>query len=150
MMSPAGSNHGFIASRIHVAIGHFVASKRLGEIASAETGFIIRRNPDTVRAPDVAFVVRERVTLSPEQGYFPGAPDLAVEVLSPDDAASAVLDKVEDWIEAGTRSLWIVDPKRMTVSIHRPNAAVRVYREHQTIDDEPLLPGFSMNVTDVF
>ena len=150
MMSPAGSNHGFVASHIHIAIGYFVRKHGLGDVATAETGFVIRRNPDTVRAPDVAFVQQSRLSLSQSEGYFPGAPDLAVEVLSPSDAASEVLAKVEDWIEAGTRAVWIVDPRRHTVTIHRPNAPLRVYRESDSIDDEPLLPGFSITLQEIF
>jgi Uma2 family endonuclease len=88
--------------------------------------------------------------LRQRRGFFQGHPDLAVEVLSPDDSASEVLDKIEDWLAAGTQSVWIVDPRRKTISIHRSTAPVRVYHESEEITDEPLLPGFRLRVADVF
>ena len=103
MMSPAGSKHGVIALRIGGLLMDFVEPRGLGVVFGAETGFCIASNPDTVRAPDVAFVRRERIGGGLPEGFFPGAPDLAVEVLSPNDRASEVLAKVRDWLAAGRR-----------------------------------------------
>ena len=150
MMSPAGANHGRIASRLHRRIAEHVEDHQLGEVFAAETGFFLSRNPDTVRAPDVAFVTKNRLHLVPPRGYFPGPPDLAVEVLSPDDSASEVLAKVEDWLSAGTKEVWIADPLRNTIAIHRQDQAMRVFSVDERLTSESLLPGFRMALSEVF
>ena len=150
MMSPAGANHGRIAMRISSIIDQHVTTRKLGEVFAAETGFILGRNPDTVRAPDVAFVVFDRLHLVLPRGYFPGAPDLAVEVLSPDDTASEVLAKVEDWLSGGTREVWIADPQRKTVAVHRQDEPMRVFGPAEMLTSESLLPGFEMNLRELF
>jgi Uma2 family endonuclease len=86
----------------------------------------------------------------PKQGYFPGPPDLAVEVLSPHDTASEVLSKVQDWLDAGTASVWIADPERKTVSIYHGDAPVRLFREGDEVTDEDILPGLCVSVNDIF
>src|ERR1700687_919903 len=117
-MSPAGHEHGRIIVRLTTPLAQHVWANRLGEVYAAETGFRLRSDPDTVRAPDIAFIVRQRVqVLGKTKGYWPGAPDLAVEVLSPDDRVSEVEDKVSEWLGAGTRQVWIVSPKLHTVTI---------------------------------
>jgi len=93
MMTPAGYEHGLIAGRIHLRLAPFVEQHGLGEVTAAEVGFQISQNPDTVRAPDVAFVCRERTPRTRLRGYFQGPPDLAVEVVSPDDRPSSPLKK---------------------------------------------------------
>src|SRR3954471_1936091 len=103
-MPPAGWGHGVQSSKAAVSLGVFVEAHDLGEVVSGDTGFFLTRNPDTVRAPDAAFVRRERlVGLENERGYFPGAPDLAVEVISPNDLYTEVDDKVAEWLEHGTQ-----------------------------------------------
>jgi Uma2 family endonuclease len=149
MMSPAGANHGYIAVNVCRLIANHVVEHGVGRVFAAETGFFIGRNPDTVRAPDVAFVRKERATV-PKRGFFPGAPDLAVEVLSPDDSASEVLEKVEDWLAAGTESVWIVDPQRQTIAVHRASSPAQVFHADDEVTDEAVLPGFRMRVADVF
>jgi Uma2 family endonuclease len=119
MMSPGGFEHGRIIMNVAVPLGVFLKQNPLGVLLGAETGFWIAQDPDTVRAPDVAFVRADRVGASPVKGFFPGAPDLAVEVLSPDDRASEVLDKVRDWLQAGCHSVWIVDPRTRTIAIYQ-------------------------------
>ncbi|HEV8061926.1 MAG TPA: Uma2 family endonuclease [Gemmataceae bacterium] len=104
-MTPSGFEHGCVTMNFSVPLGSFVKENDLGVVSAAETGFLLATNPDTVRAPDVAFVARER--LEPVRklaGFFPGAPDLAVEVISPGDTYSEVEDKVQAWLHAGCRS----------------------------------------------
>jgi Uma2 family endonuclease len=149
MMSPAGANHGGVVGEIHGHLWAFVRQHRLGKVYGAETGFTIASDPDTVRAPDVAFVAAERVHLIGIRGFFPGAPDLAVEVLSPDDAPSYVLAKVRDWLDAGTTTVWVVDPLRRVAFIHRRGAAVRAVSESEDLADEILLPGFRVPLAEV-
>ena len=114
-MELADRQHGRIAAQIGGCLGAFVAKNGLGETYAAETGFIIDTAPDTVRAPDVSFVARERAEATAEErGFFPGAPDLAVEVISPNDRDSEIREKVSDWLRAGTQMVVVIDPPQRT------------------------------------
>ncbi len=150
MMSPGGGRHGRIAMTIGRVLSAFVAESRLGATYAAQTGFLIERHPDTVRAPDVAFVRRERRHIEADEGFVSGPPDLAVEVISPGDSASEVLDKVQQWLNSGCESVWVVDPEKRTITVYRKDAPMRVWRAGEALDDETLLPGFALPVSDVF
>ena len=150
MMSPAGSRHGIIAMRIGGWLMQFIYDNDFGEVAAAETGFRIESNPDTVRAPDVAFISKDRVPLISETGFFPGAPDLAVAVLSPDDSASDVLQKVQDWLSHGAEQVWVADPKHRTISVYRASEAVMVFGEDEMLRAGGCVEGFEVRVADVF
>jgi Uma2 family endonuclease len=120
-------------------------------VAGADTGFWLTRDPDTVRAPDVAFVRRERLpTGAARRGYFPGAPDLAVEVISPKDLYTEVDEKVGEWLAHGTLMVLVVNPRRRTVAVHRPGQPVRILGEDETLDGEDAVPGWTMAVRDIF
>jgi Uma2 family endonuclease len=118
-MPPAGSEHGAVAINIAVVIAQFVKAHGLGVVFGAGAGFKIASDPDTVRAPDLAFVRRERI---PEagvpRGFWPGAPDLAVEVISPGDTYTEVEEKVNDWLNAGTRMVLVLNPRTRTVTVY--------------------------------
>ena len=150
-ISPAGSEHGAIIVNITVLLGQHVKSKKLGVCFGAETGFKIASDPDTVRAPDVAFVSRERV---PEGGipkkFWPGAPDLAVEVISPGDTVDEVEEKVEDWLATGTRAVWVVSPKRRSVTVYRSMTDVTRLSEADELDGGEVVPGFRCKVSEFF
>lgn len=152
MMTPASYRHGRIAGELFGLIWEFADKHDLGELAAAETGFLLSRDPDTVRAADVAFVRKSRLSSIPQRGYFQGAPDVAVEVLSPNDTASKVLDKVQDWLHAGSVQVWVVDPERATLSIYSGRGdehVVSVYGENdEFVADEPL-KGFRLTLRDV-
>jgi Uma2 family endonuclease len=150
MMSPAGSEHGMIALQVGRLLLEFVKSQGLGVVLGAETGFRIAGNPDTVRAPDVAFIQRDRVGGRLPKGFFPGAPDLAVEVLSPDDRAGEVLDKVQDWLNAGSVAVWIVDPKTQTVTVYGADRKAVMLTSCDVLTGGDLLPGFSTPVAELF
>lgn len=149
MMLPAGGEHGRIAAKLTCYLGNHVMSRRLGTFYAAETGFVLSRDPDTVRAPDVAFVRAERPA-GPRRGYYDGAPDLAVEVLSPDDRPGYVEDKVAEWLEAGTLAVWVVDPDQRTVTVHEPGRPASLFGEADVLPGGPLLPGFELAVREVF
>jgi len=150
MMTPAGFEHGCVEAVLAGILRDFVKTRGTGRVTGAETGFQIARNPDTVRAPDVAFVRAERVPAALPRGFFPGPPDLAVEVLSPDDRAGEVLAKVRDWLEAGCRAVWVVDPKTRTVSVHdSPNRAL-ILAATDTLSGGDVLPGFSVPGAEIF
>jgi Uma2 family endonuclease len=141
---PAGFAHGVVASRIGAQVAGFVRTRELGLVVAAETGFTLERNPDTVRAPDVGFVHRDRVPDPLPRGYAEFAPDLAVEVLSPDDRPGEVLAKVADWLRAGTRLVWIVDPIRGTARVYRADGTESFATVDDSLDGEDVLPGFSL------
>jgi Uma2 family endonuclease len=150
MMSPAGSEHGLVVVRITRQLSNFVEQHSLGVVLGAETGFHIGRNPDTVRAPDVAFVSRDRWPSPAPKGFFPGAPDLAVEVVSPSDLASEVLAKVEDWRNAGCQAVWVADPDAGTVTVYSGRNEPNVLHRGDQIGGSNLLPGFELAVAEVF
>jgi Uma2 family endonuclease len=145
-MSPAGADHGSIALMIAASmIFHLKQTGVGGRAYGADTGFLLSRNPDTVLAPDAAYVVPERLVSTPK--YFPGAPDLAVEVLSPSDPYSEVEEKKERYLDAGTRAVVIVDPRRKQVYVHRASGVTRV-SDILTVED--VLPGWSMTFDELF
>jgi Uma2 family endonuclease len=150
MMSPAGAAHGRITNEIAYLLTRFVKERDLGGIFAAETGFQIASRPDTVRAPDVAFVSKERLATEPARGFWQGPPDLAVEVLSPGDTAGEMQAKVQDWLGAGTSQVWVVDPARRTVSVYRPTAPMEVFAGSDEVNAEDLFPGLRLTVADVF
>jgi Uma2 family endonuclease len=149
MMIPPGAEHGRVAMGLGWRITDHVKAHDLGTVFAAETGFLLARDPDTVRAPDVAFV-REDRPAAPPRGYYPGAPDLAVEVLSPDDRPGYVREKVAEWLEAGALAVWVVDPKERTLTVHEPGQAACTLDETGTVWGGATLPGFELAVRDVF
>jgi Uma2 family endonuclease len=127
-----------------------VKANKLGKVYAAETGFHIEHDPDTVRAPDVAFVRRDRLPPAGQRGFFQGPPDLAVEVLSPDDSASEVLAKVQDWLAAGCELVWVVDPRTRTVSVYHSPRQAEMLGEGDRLTGGDVLPGFDLSVAEIF
>lgn len=150
MMSPAGYEHGVIAGEMYGHLFNFVKQSRLGVVTAAETGFVIGHDPDTVRAPDVGFIRAERVPRVRTRGFFQGPPDLAVEVLSPTDRAGELLAKVQDWLAAGCRAVWVVDPTSQTISVYRGSRETTLLTVADELTDDAILPGFRLPVADVF
>jgi Uma2 family endonuclease len=151
VMSPAGSEHGIVIGNITAFIAPHVVEKKLGRIFGAESGFLIRRNPDTVRAPDVAFVTRERLErLGVPRSYWPGAPDLAVEVVSPSDRTDEVEEKVKVWLAAGCQEVWVASPMLRTVTLYRSLTEIELFVSTQSIDSSRVLPELRLAVADVF
>jgi Uma2 family endonuclease len=149
-MPPPSTNHGYYASNINIALGWHVQSNKLGVVLAAETGFLIESDPDTVRAPDVAFIRADRWPAGGVAGYFVGAPDFVVEVLSPSDNAFDVENKIDAWLDAGARLAWLVNPRRRTVIAHRPGLPPTLFCAGQSVPADDVVPGFSMNVNDIF
>jgi Uma2 family endonuclease len=150
-MSPTGHEHGIVAMNIAGPLHRHVKSSNLGIVYAAETGFILSQNPDTVRAPDVAFVQIERINQTGDvKSYWIGAPDLAVEVVSPGDTVGEVESKVKEWLEAGAVMVWVASPKLRTVTVYRSLSEILVLTEKNTLDGGNVVPGFRIAVSDIF
>ncbi len=147
---PAGYQHGDIAARLLLAIGSHVHANALGRVFAAETGFTLFRKPDTVRAPDVAFISTARLPEPPPRGFGELAPDLVVEVLSPDDRPGELLEKVADWLKAGTRLVWVVDPMRRVARVYRDDGSESLFDERDALTGEDVLSGFALALDGVF
>ncbi len=150
-MSPSGHKHGRIVMNIGAPLTVFVKTHNLGAVYGAETGFKLVVNPDTVRAPDVAFVSREQIErIGDPEGYWPGAPDLAIEILSPGDRVVEVEKKVKEYLEAGARMVCAVSQKLRNVTVYRSLTEINVLTENDTFDGEDVVPGFSIAVKEIF
>ena len=151
VMAPAGGRHGQVAHKVGLFIGNHVLERNLGRVFAAETGFLLRRDPDTVRAPDVAFVAGERLgTEETPAGFLEMAPDLVVEVVSPGDAAAAVRDKIRDWLEGGTRLVWVLYPETRSVVAHRQGHPAETLSMADTLSGVPVLRDFTVRVSELF
>ena len=151
-MSPAGNRHGRLAANVMISLGVHVRANGLGAVYAAETGYQLASDPDHVRAPDVSFIGRERLERTGEtDGYWPGAPDLAVEVVSPGDRRAEVEEKVRDWLDAGAGMVLVVDFHRgRTVQVHRPPSRVVDLTEGDVVDGGNVVPGWRLPVSELF
>ncbi|MBI4786214.1 MAG: Uma2 family endonuclease [Chloroflexi bacterium] len=150
-MTPAGHEHGEIALAIGSLVREFVRKHRLGKVYAAETGFVLARDPDIVRTPDAAFVSAARAARQTRrQGFFDGAPDVAVEVVSPEDTVEEVDAKVLKYLQAGTQLVWVVHPRTKTITAYRSLDNIRVLTMTDTLDGSDVLPGFAVAVGEIF
>lgn len=150
-MTPAGFGHGNFALAIGADLKQYQRSSGLGRAVGAETGFILARDPDVMLAPDAAFVLHDRLPSRDEWGPFLElAPDLAVEVISPGDRARYVADKVMEYLDAGVRLVWLIDPIRETVTVYSSDRTARILTITDELDGGDVLPGFSVPVAQIF
>ena len=147
-MSPAGSRHGQVCVNVGAKIHAFIADRRLGYVFDSSTGF--RLPGGNVRLPDVAFVARGRFAGEQvPEGFSDVPPDLAIEVLSPDDRSRDVLDKVGEYLQAGVRLVWVIDPRRRTAAVYRSLTDVRQLGPEDSLDGEEVLRGFQCRLAEV-
>ncbi|TVP98960.1 MAG: Uma2 family endonuclease [Planctomycetaceae bacterium] len=150
-MAPAGNEHGQLTVRITWRLAQHVETNRLGVVFAAETGFLISSAPDTVRAPDLAFVSQKRIEeVGQAEGYWPGAPDLVVEVISPNDRYTDVEEKTTDWLAAGTRMVLIVNPRKRIVTVYRSLHEITILTADDTLSGDDVVPGWQVAVGDIF
>ena len=150
-MPPAGHMSSFREMLIGSHLTVYVRENRLGRAYGASGGFRLESDPDTVLAPDAAFVRQERVEVVGDgDGYFPGAPDLAVEVISPSDRYTEVDEKVAEWLAAGTLMVVVVNPRNRTVRVHRPTTDSVLLTEEDTLDGGDVVPGWRLPLADIF
>jgi Uma2 family endonuclease len=147
---PPGGVHGRLATRLAYLLHAHVERHGLGTVL-VETGYVLQRSPDTVRGPDISFVstARMRPERIPAQ-FIPGTPDLAVEILSPDDRPSDIAEKLTDYFGAGARLVWVVDPQGQAVDVHYPDRPSDRLMPSDTLDGEDVVPGFRCGVAEVF
>jgi Uma2 family endonuclease len=150
-MSPPGPEATGIAATITWLLSTYVRPRALGKVFT-DVGTIIRRNPDAVRAPDVAFIRAERVPAGgfPARGFTDVVPDLVVEVVSPGDTAAEVQSKVREWLEAGVRLVWVVYPSSRTVNVARSLLDRETLAVGDVLDGGDVIPGFICPVEDLF
>ncbi len=152
-MPPVGGVHGDITSRVDRRLAEHVERHGGGKVLVGDVGFVLGlpHDPERVRAPDVAFVAAARL---PEgrlpEGFFRGAPDLAVEVLSPSDDPVDVQQKVRDYLEAGARLVWVLAPRARTATIYRADGSARLLREGEHLDGEDVLRGLVIPLAELF
>jgi Uma2 family endonuclease len=147
-MSPTDITHGRLTSRIAALLDVFVSEQKLGQVYGAETGFKLSSNPDTVYGADAAFVTKARAQYG--EGYFLGAPDLAVQVVSPGNSQIELHKKIAGYFDAGTRIVWVVYPKSRVVYVYRSAGEITVLNEGDSLEGLAVLPGFSVKVRDIF
>lgn len=146
---PPGGYHGQVSATLTGLIWSCVRAQRLGRVLGQDTGFKIGSNPDTVRAPDVAFVREERAAEARSRGYPELAPDLVAEIVSPGDRRGEVLEKVGQWLAAGSRLVWVIDPERRQAQVYRPDGTITLVDEAGSLGGEDVLPGFSCTLDEV-
>jgi Uma2 family endonuclease len=150
-MPPAGEEHGAAIINLTVPLAQHVKAHNLGIVCAAETGYKLASNPDTVLAPDLAFIRRERIERTGiQKGYRESAPDLAVEVMSPGDTLKEVTEKSAKWLAAGARAVWVVSPKKRTVTVQRPAGEAVVLGEGDELDGGEVVPDFRCRVSEIF
>jgi Uma2 family endonuclease len=150
-MPSAFADHGDTVGALHVILGAYIRAQRLGKIYGAETGFLLARNPDTVRAPDIAFIQASRLT--PEASapnWNPVVPDLVVEVVSSRDREREIAEKVRMWLDAGVRMVWVVYRVRRAIEVFRSGQSATVLGEQDSLDGMDVVPRFSTPVAEIF
>lgn len=148
-MNPPGSEHGRVALTVGALLFVHVRETGCGVAFAAETGFVLARDPDTVRAPDAAFVSKQRYeVLGPTAQYWPEAPDFAAEVVSPGDSFTDVQTRALGWLEAGCKAVLVIDPQRRAATVYRARDDIRLYLDPdgEQIDLSDAVPGWVVSV----
>ena len=149
-MTPAGQFHGDVGAELLRRLGNHVVGRKLGRVYNSDTGFVLARDPDTVLAPDVAFVHRDRLPKRRTSTFFEGPPDLAIEVRSPSDSRRATTNKARVWLTHGAQDVWVVDPQDETVKVFRSDGSTQSLRATDTLRGHGDLAGFKLPLHELF
>ena len=147
---PPSTQHGRIQSTLNFLVAGFVRAHQAGAVFGQDTGFKIASDPDTVLAPDLAFVKRDRLALIAPRGYAALAPDLVAEILSPGDRPGEVLAKIAQWLDAGVEIAWLIDPERQTAQVYRSDGSVAAVARDGALEGDSVLPGLSITLAELF
>lgn len=147
-VSPANDEHSVIAALLTTELTLY--TRQHGGMVAVEGGFLLLRNPDTVRGPDVAYIRRERLVGKRWGKFWEGAPDLAVEIVSPSNTLKDIQEKIQEYLQAGARLVWVVRPRSRSVVAHYPDGRTRVYRGDDILDGGDVLPGFTRPLREIF
>jgi Uma2 family endonuclease len=148
-MTPVSFAHGRTVIQFGSLLHEYIRKRKLGVVVT-EVGFILATDPDTVRAPDLAFLRQERIPTPDPHGFCPGAPDLAVEVLSPDDRLGEIRSKVDEYFAMGVPAVLVIDPDLRSVEVHRPSSTPVRLADTDTLDLDDVLPAFRCAITEIF
>jgi Uma2 family endonuclease len=150
-MNPAGNVHGRVTMSFAWRLARYVEENQLGTVYAAETGFRLASDPDTVRAPDAAFVSQARIEeIGDVEGFWPEAPDLAFEVVSPGDSYAEVEEKVFDWLEAGTKMVVVINPRQRSATVYKSPTNIIALAEADVLKGGDVVPGFELAVREIF
>lgn len=149
-MSPTGGEHGWLEIELGRLLGNFVVERRLGWVVGGEVGIYTRRKPDRVRAADVAFVSRSRSPKRPTKKFLDVAPELVVEVLSPEDRWQDIRPKIEEYFGIGVERVWVVEPENRAVLVYRSPSEARRLGEGDTLEGEGALSGLTLPIASLF
>lgn len=150
MTSPTNAEHGFIEVNIVHALKSYIKRKKLGWVLTGEVGVYTRRNPDTVRGADMAFISKERLLGRPHKKYIEVSPELVVEIFPPTESRKNIRDKVREYLSIGAEQVWVVDPGSRTVAVNRPGLEAQTLSIEDILKGEGVLEGFKMKVRDIF
>jgi Uma2 family endonuclease len=152
LMAPAGGEHGLSEVRLTGLLFAEVERRKLGVLFSSDTGFLLQRNPDTVRCPDIGFVRKQRlpVRYAKEGGYVEGPPDLAVEIQSPSQSPADVEKKIRQYFAAGTHTVWLIHPRRRYARLYGPSGAVTDVDKDGFLEAPEILPGVRIALQSIF
>ena len=149
LIMPTGAKHGAVTDELETRLSNFVRENKLGKVFAAETGFVLTQG--TVRGIDISFVGKEKIAeFGIPDTFFPVAPDLAVEVISPGNTSDEIQSKIEQYLSAGTKLIWIVYPKQKMIHVHRQSNLIKVLRELDELDGEDILPNFRCKLSEIF
>jgi Uma2 family endonuclease len=149
-MMPHEYRHGFIEVNFGAVLGIHVDQHKLGRVLSGEIGIYTNHNPDTVRGADVAFISNERLAQVQSQSYLDVAPELIVEIFSPDDSWSEVNEKLEEYLAIGVQVVWVADPRRQQVHVYHSLTEIERLTAEDTLAGGEVLPGFSVPASELF
>jgi Uma2 family endonuclease len=150
LISPTGHPHGYYEGNFFVALHTFVRPKKLGRVLVGEVGIYTTRNPDTVRGADVVFISNERMAQVQSASYLDVAPELVVEILSPDDRWSEIQDKLAEYFNIGVQMVWVANPKQQQVYVYRSLTEMEIVDADELLTGDDLLLGFSVSVAELF
>lgn len=149
-MPPTGHPHGTVEANVAAELRAFVKQRRLGKVQSGEVGIITRRNPDTVRGADVVYISNERLAQARGDGYLDIAPELVVEIVSPNDRWTEINEKVAEYLGCGVTAVWLIDPHTRRVTCYHAPAEIRVFGIDDVLSQPDVLPDFALPVRELF